>query len=56
MTHTRKRKAKRVHTRLSKARLDRLVEEAVVDCNNESEQIVARHAGRAETIREERDE
>ena len=38
MTSTRKRKAKRGHTRLSKARLDRLVEEAIVDCYNESEQ------------------
>jgi hypothetical protein len=40
MTGTRKRKAKRTITGLSKARLDRLVEEAVVDCYNESEQVV----------------
>jgi len=39
MTRIRKRKAKRGHTRLSKARLDRLVEEAIVDCYNESEQV-----------------
>jgi len=39
MTRIRKRKAKRSRTRLSKARLDRLVEEAIVDCYNESEQI-----------------
>ncbi len=39
MTRTRKRKAKRSRTRLSKARLDRLVEEAIVDCYNESEQV-----------------
>src|SRR2546428_14133304 len=39
MTRTRKRKAKRSGTRLSKARLDRLVEEAIVDCYNESEQV-----------------
>src|SRR5947207_13311891 len=38
MTRIRKRKAKRSRTRLSKARLDRLVEEATVDCYNESEQ------------------
>jgi hypothetical protein len=40
MTRTRKRKAKRAPSRLSKARLDRLVEEAVVDCYNASEQVV----------------
>src|SRR5712691_4962985 len=40
MTGTRKRKAKRTITGLSKARLDRLAEEAVVDCYNESEQVV----------------
>src|SRR5881296_4107720 len=39
MTRTRKRKAKRSRTRLSKARLDRLVEEAIVDCYNESEEV-----------------
>src|SRR5947207_13451651 len=39
MTRIRKRKAKRSRTRLSKARLDRLVEEAIVDCYNESEQV-----------------
>src|SRR6266581_2970697 len=39
MTRTRKRKAKRSRTRLSKARLDRLYEEAIVDCYNESEQV-----------------
>ncbi len=32
MRRIRKRKAKRGRTRLSKARLDRLVEEAIVDC------------------------
>jgi hypothetical protein len=40
MTTTRKRRAKRAHTRPTKARLDRLVEEAIVDCYNESEQVV----------------
>ena len=41
MTSARKQKAKRrAPARLSKARLDRLVEEAVVDCYNESEQRV----------------
>jgi|SRR5436190_11233514 len=41
MTRARKPKAKRRGSaRLSKARLDRLVEEAVVDCYNESEQRV----------------
>src|SRR2546422_9078651 len=39
MTRIRKRKAKRGRARLSKARLDRLVEEAIVDCYNESEQV-----------------
>ena len=38
MTGRRKRKTKRGRTRLSKARLDRLIEEAIVDCYNESEQ------------------
>jgi len=38
MTSRRKRKGKRGHTRLGTARLDRLVEEAIVDCYNESEQ------------------
>jgi len=40
MTKTRKQKAKRARSRLSKARLDRMVEEAVVDCYNKSEQRV----------------
>ena len=41
MTNARKGKARRRSpARLSKARLDRLVEEAVVDCYNESEQRV----------------
>jgi len=41
MTRARKRKARRRSpARLGKARLDRLVEEAVVDCYNESEQRV----------------
>jgi Calcium binding len=40
MTNTRKRKTKRGRSRLSTARLDRLAEEAVVDCYNESEQRV----------------
>src|SRR3989449_11026829 len=39
MTRIRKRKAKRGRARLSKARLDRLMEEAIVDCYNESEQV-----------------
>lgn len=39
MTRIERRKAKRGRTRLSKARLDRLVEEAIVDCYNESEQV-----------------
>ncbi|MBI4203720.1 MAG: hypothetical protein HY527_01725 [Betaproteobacteria bacterium] len=38
MRSTRKRKGKTLPTRLSKARLDQLVEEATVDCYNESEQ------------------
>lgn len=38
MKNTRKRKGKTGPTRLSKARLDELVEEATVDCYNESEQ------------------
>jgi hypothetical protein len=38
MKKTRKRKGKTGPTRLSKARLDELVEEATVDCYNESEQ------------------
>ena len=36
---TRKRKATRRHGRPSKARLDQMVEEAIVDCYNESEQV-----------------
>lgn len=39
MTSKRKREGKRGPTRLSKARLDQLVEEAIVDCYNESEQL-----------------
>lgn len=35
---TSKRKATRRHKRSSKARLDQMVEEAIVDCYNESEQ------------------
>src|SRR5437764_10678587 len=35
---TRSRKGRRGRPRISKARLDRLVEEAIVDCYNESEQ------------------
>jgi len=38
MKKTRKRKGNTGPVRLSKARLDRLVEEAIVDCYNESEQ------------------
>lgn len=38
MKGTRKHKGKTGPTRLSKAQLDRLVEEAIVDCYNESEQ------------------
>ncbi len=38
MTSRRRRKAKRGRPRLSTARLDRLVEEAIVDCDNESDQ------------------
>jgi len=34
------RKAKRAHPRFSTARLDQLVEEAIVDCDDESEQAV----------------
>ena len=36
---TPKRKATRRHMRPSKARLDQMVEEAIVDCYNESEQV-----------------
>jgi hypothetical protein len=39
MMSTRKRRSKRRRTRLSKARLEQLVEEAIVDCYNESEQV-----------------
>jgi Calcium binding len=35
----RRRKGKTAFVRLSKARLDELVEEAIVDCYNESEQV-----------------
>jgi hypothetical protein len=38
MMSTRRRKDRRGHPRISKARLDRLVEEAIVDCYTESEQ------------------
>ena len=38
MKNTRKRKGNTGPVRLSKARLDELVEEAIVDCYNESEQ------------------
>jgi hypothetical protein len=38
MKGTRKRKGKTGPTRLSKAQLDRFVEEAIVDCHDESEQ------------------
>jgi hypothetical protein len=38
MKNTRKRKGNTDPVRLSKARLDELVEEAIVDCYNESEQ------------------
>jgi len=37
--NTRRRKGKTGFVRLSKARLDQLVEEAIVDCYNESEQV-----------------
>ena len=39
MKNTRKRKGNTGSVRLSKARLDELVEEAIVDCYNESEQV-----------------
>ena len=39
MTRARKPMAKRAPNRLSKARLDQLVEEAIIDCYNESEQV-----------------
>ena len=39
MKNTRKRKRSPGPVRLSKARLDELVEEAIVDCYNESEQV-----------------
>ena len=39
MGNTRRRKGKTGFVRLSKARLDELVEEAIVDCYNESEQV-----------------
>ena len=39
MRNTRRRKGKTGFVRLSKARLDQLVEEAIVDCYNESEQV-----------------
>jgi len=44
MTRIRKRKAERGRTLLSKARLDRFVEEAIVDCYNESEQLMGLYA------------
>jgi hypothetical protein len=40
---TPKRKATRRHKRSSKARLDQMVEEAIVDCYNESEQATGLH-------------
>ena len=39
MRNTRRRKGQTGFVRLSKARLDELVEEAIVDCYNESEQV-----------------
>lgn len=39
MRNTRRRKGKTGFVRLSKTRLDELVEEAIVDCYNESEQV-----------------
>ena len=39
MRNTRRRKGKTGFVRLSKARLDELVEKAIVDCYNESEQV-----------------
>ena len=39
MGNTRRRKGKTGFVRLSKARLEELVEEAIVDCYNESEQV-----------------
>ncbi len=39
MTRPLPRKAKRVRTGLSKARLDQLVADAIVDCYNDSEQV-----------------
>jgi len=39
--NTRRRKGKTGFVRLSKARLDELVEEAIVDCYNESEQVTS---------------
>ena len=39
MRNTRRRKGKTGFVRLSKARPDELVEEAIVDCYNESEQV-----------------
>jgi len=41
---TPKRKATRRHKRSSKARLDQMVEEAIVDCYNESEQLMGLYA------------
>ncbi len=41
MRNTRRRKGKTGFLRLSKARLDELVEEAIVDCYNESEQVTS---------------
>jgi hypothetical protein len=44
MKKTRKRKGDTGPVRLGKARLDRLVEEAIVDCYNESEQATGLYA------------
>jgi hypothetical protein len=41
--NTRRRKGKTGFVGLSKARLDELVEEAIVDCYNESEQVTGLH-------------
>lgn len=44
MSNTRRRKGKTGFVRLSKARLDDMVEEAIVDCYNESEQVTGLYA------------
>lgn len=54
MSSVRKRKGKTGPRRLSKARLDELVEAAIVDCDNESEQATGLYTMIEDNLRSRR--